>query len=119
MTQVSGAQPSGTSQGRPVAVTIICIVGLIGALINLSLLFTDAVAQVAPWFFPFFGISSLIGLLCLIGLWLMRRWALYAYTTFAVIDQAILLATGIWHPVALVVPAIVVIGMFIHWSRMR
>jgi hypothetical protein len=55
----------------------------------------------------------------LIGLWLMRRWALYAYTTIAVIDQAILLAAGIWDPVTLVVPAIVIIGMFVHLPRLR
>ena len=118
MTQVSGAQPSGAS-GRPVAVMVICVLGFIWGLINLSLLFTDAVARVPPWFFPFFGISSVIGLLCLIGLWLMRRWALYAYTALAVIDQAILLAAGIWDPVTLVVPAIVIVGMFIHLPRMR
>ena len=37
---------------------IIFVLGFIWGLINMCLLFSDAVARVAPWFFPFFGIIN-------------------------------------------------------------
>jgi hypothetical protein len=49
----------------------------------------------------------------------MRKWAVYTYTAFAVIVQAIMLATGLWSPLALILPAIVIAAMFFYLPRMR
>jgi hypothetical protein len=43
----------------------------------------------------------------------------YTYTVFAAINQVILIATGLWNPIALIVPAIIIVVMFVYLSRMR
>jgi hypothetical protein len=43
----------------------------------------------------------------------------YTYTAFAAVNQVILLATGLWNPLALIIPAIVIVVMFIYVSKMQ
>ena len=50
---------------------------------------------------------------------MMQKWAVYTYTGFAVINQVILIATGLWNPFALILPGIVIAVMFAYLSRMR
>ena len=58
---------------RPLAITIICITGLIGALTVVPLIFSDIAQQIGPWYPPYLALSAVIGLGCMIGLWLMKK----------------------------------------------
>jgi hypothetical protein len=104
---------------RPVAITIICIIGFIGAVLTVPLIFSQTASGIGPWYPPLLAVSAAIGLACMIGLWMMRKWAVYTYTAFAAINQVIMLATGIWNPIALIIPAIIIVIMFVYLSRMR
>jgi|ERR1043166_4661226 hypothetical protein len=104
---------------RPVAITIICIIGFIGAALTVPLIFSQTARSIGPWYPPLLAVSAVIGLACMIGLWMMRRWAVYTYTAFAAINQVIMIATGIWNPVALIIPAIIIVIMFVYLGRMR
>jgi hypothetical protein len=104
---------------RPVVITIICVLGLIGALPSAVVAFTETARQIAPWYPALLGVSTVVGAACMVGLWFMRKWAVYTYTAFAVIVQAIMLATGLWSPLALILPAIVIAAMFFYLPRMR
>jgi hypothetical protein len=104
---------------RPVPITIVCIIGFIGVIATVPLMLSDAASSIAPWYPPALGVSALIGLTCMIGLWMMRKWAVYAYTAFFAITQGILIATGLWSVSALVLPAVVIVVMFVYLSRMR
>ncbi len=99
-------------RGRPLPVTIVCIVGFLGAAITLAFLFTPLPARVGSWYPPLLAGSAAIGLACMVGLWRMKRRAVQAYTIFTLCVQYVLIASGIWTPPSLVVPAIV---MAIGW----
>jgi hypothetical protein len=105
--------------GRPVAITAICIIGVIGVGGSIFLMFSSAVQNLPSWYPALLGVSALIGLVCMIGLWMMRKWAVYAYTALFAVNQIVLLASGLWSPMAFVVPLIIVVIMFVYLSRMR
>jgi hypothetical protein len=117
MTLAPTTQP--VQAGRPVPITAICVIGVIGALGSIFLMFSSAVQNLPNWYPALLGVSALIGLACMIGLWMMRKWAVYAYTALFVVNHVILLASGLWMPMAFVVPLVIVIVMFVYLSRMR
>jgi hypothetical protein len=114
-----GVQAIDAAGKRPIAVTVICIISWIGSAFAVPLLFSDTARAIAPWYPPFLGVSALIGIVCTIGLWMMRKWGVYAYIALAAINQVILAMTGLWNPLALLIPAIVIVVMLIYLSRMR
>jgi uncharacterized membrane protein (DUF2068 family) len=114
---LAGAAPAAPA--RPVAITIICVIGSIGALIILPLIFSSAVASIAPWYPVVLAASAVIGLACMVGLWQMRRWAVYVYTAMFAVVQLLFMATGLWTPRSLIIPAAVIVIMFIYLPRMR
>jgi len=117
--QAPQAQVAEDPHKRPVAITVICIIGFIGAAFTVPMFFMDVMRTLPPWYPPFLGVAAVIGLACMIGLWMMQKWAVYTYTAFAAINQVILIATGLWNPFALILPAIVIVVMFIYLSKMR
>ena len=114
-----GVQAIDAADKRPIAITVMCIISWIGAAFAVSLLFSDAVWAIAPWYPPLLGVGVLIGFLCTIGLWMMRTWAVYTYIAFCAINQVILAMTGLGSLRALLLPAIVIVVMLIYLPRMR
>ena len=119
MSQAPQAQVAENPHKRPIAITIICIIGFIGAALTLPLFFSDVMRTLPSWYPALLGVSAVIGLACMIGLWMMQKWAVYTYTAFTAIGQVILIATGLWNPWTLIVPAIIIAVMFGYLSRMR
>ena len=93
---------------RPTSITVICVIGFIGALITVPLIFSPIVQQIGDWYPPYLGFSAVLGLACMVGLWMMKKWAAYTYTGFVALNQVILLAMGVWNVMALLMPAIVI-----------
>ncbi|RYY99333.1 MAG: hypothetical protein EOO11_05315 [Chitinophagaceae bacterium] len=104
---------------RPTIITIICVLGFVGAGISVLLLFSRAAREIGPWYPPYLGLSMLVGLACMIGIWKMRRWGAYTYTAFVALNQVILLYLGIWTISALLIPGIVVAIVLAHVQKMR
>ncbi|HXP03204.1 MAG TPA: hypothetical protein VN808_03720 [Stellaceae bacterium] len=111
--------PSAASAGRPIPITILCVLSAIGAVFVIPVIFTDAARSIGAWYPPYLAASAIIGAACTVGFWLMRRWALYLYTAMVVINQIVFLAMGVWTIMALILPAIVVGIGFAYFSRMR
>jgi hypothetical protein len=103
---------------RPVSLTVICILGFLGTLVSIPLIFTSIARQIGAWYPPYLAFSVAVGLTCISGLWMMKKWAAYTYTGFVILNQFILLAAGRWNILALVVPAIVVFFALTNLSRM-
>ena len=103
---------------RPIAITIICVLGFIGAALSIPLVFSDLARAVGSWYPPFLAFSALVGLVCMIGLWKMKKWAVFAYTAFVVLNQVILIAMGLWTVFALIIPGIVIAIGFANLSKM-
>lgn len=103
---------------RPVAITVIAIIGFIGAILVIPVIFSEAAQSIGAWYPPYLGLSALIGLVCMVGLWMMKKWGVIVYALFVVINQIVLSLMGVWNIFALVIPAIVIIVGFSYFSRM-
>ena len=103
---------------RPTAITVICVLGFIGAAFTIPLIFSDIARQIGNWYPPYLGLSAILGLVCMVGLWQMKKWAAYTYTRFVGLNQIVLLAMGVWNVMALIIPAIVVGIALTHVKKM-
>ena len=113
--ELSTSEPA---TGRPVAITIICVIGFLGALIAAAVLFTPIPGRIGAWYPPMLGGATVVGFVCMIGLWKMKKWAVYTYTAVAVANQAVMAAMGLWTIGALVIPAIVIGVMWAYVAKM-
>jgi hypothetical protein len=93
---------------RPTSITVICIIGFIGALLTVPLIFSPLAQQVGAWYPPYLGFSAVVGLACMIGLWMMKKWSAYTYTGLVALNQVVMLAMGVWNIFALLIPAVVI-----------
>jgi hypothetical protein len=103
---------------RPVAITVICILGFIGAALTLPLVFSSAAKSVASWYPAFLGLSAVVGLICMIGLWKMKKWGVFLYTAMAIVVQVVLFSGHMWTLFSLLFPAIIIAIGFAYLSKM-
>jgi len=113
MTEIALANGS-----RPKAITIICVVGVIGALLSFPIIFSDLAWQVGAWYPPYLGLTMLVGLVCIVGLWMMKKWGMYGYIGLTVVNQVVLLLMGSWNIMVLLVPGIVIYFAYKHLPDM-
>ena len=99
---------------RPTSITVICIVGLIGAVVSVPLIFSPIAGAIGAWYPPYLALSSIIGSICMVGLWNMKKWAAYTYTGFVVLNQVVMLAMGVWNIFALLIPGVVIFFALTH-----
>lgn len=112
-------ETTATSASRPTAITVICVIGFIGGLFTIPLIFTDIARNIGAWYPPYLAVSGVVGFVCMVGLWKIRRWAVFTYTGFVALNQIVMLAMGVWSVFALLIPGIVIAIGFIHLSKMR
>ncbi|MDP2687978.1 MAG: hypothetical protein Q8O62_12195 [Aequorivita sp.] len=103
---------------RPIAITIICILGFIGAIFTIPLIFSDKASIIGSWYPPYLGFSAIVGLICMIGLWQMKKWAAYLYTGFVGLNQIVLLTMDVWNIMAIILPGIVIGITYFYLKRM-
>jgi len=108
-----------SASDRPIAITIICVLGFIGAALTIPMIFTAAAGNIGSWYPPYLALTAVIGLVCMIGLWRMMKWAVFAYTAFVVVNQIVLMAMGVWTILALLIPAVVIAIGFAYLSKMK
>ena len=121
-----------TPNKRPIAITIMCVFGFLGVALSLpgALMDIDTVNQLG-YFYPFGtnvstftwhsyfrGVSTLVALVCIIGFMEMKKWAVYLYIVYFVINQIVLLYIGIWDYFSLVVPGITLGITLVYFKRM-
>ncbi len=103
---------------RPTSITVICVLGFIVALITVQLIFSPEAQRVGAWYPPFLGFSAITGLACMVGLWMMKKWAAYTYTGFVALNQVVLLAMGVWNIMGMLIPAVVIFFTLKNVSKM-
>lgn len=103
---------------RPIIITVICVLGVIGGLMTVPLIFSPIARGIGAWYPPFLALSAVIGLICMIGLWQMKKWAAYTYTGFAACGQVAMLVMGIWSISSLLIPGIIVVIVLANVSKM-
>jgi hypothetical protein len=112
-------QTPEASTRRPVIITVLCVLGLIAAAANVPTIFAEVARKVGAWYPPFLTLSVVVTVVCVIGLWKMRRWAVLLYTGFALAVLVIALMIGAWNTTAQLVRFAVIIIMFSQFPKMR
>ena len=109
---------------RPVIITIICILGFLGALMMLLTLLnpsarTQMIQETGVIIIPFLMSIFIFWVAGLIGYWKMKRWGLYLYTVMAIISIGggflLNLKTGLF---SYIMPIIVIGIGLIYFDRM-
>ncbi len=104
---------------RPMAITVICIIGFLGALVAAPLVFSEIAKSIGAWYPFYLGLSTVIGLVCFVGMWQMRKIAVFIYAGFVGLNQIVMLATGIWSIGALLIPGVIVALTFYYSKTMK
>jgi len=104
---------------RPKRITIICILGFIGFLLFVPLLFSSIPASIHKWYPLLLSIASIVSLVCMIGIWMMKKWGIITYTIFCIINQIILILLSLWRLEALLIPGIFIVIIFTKFKEME
>ncbi|PLK45361.1 hypothetical protein [Emticicia sp. TH156] len=110
-------QSSETS--RPAAITFICTVAFVWATLTVPLIFYSTTKAVGPWYPPYLAFSVAASYLGTGGIWLLRKWGLYVYAGFHLINQIVLISAGMWTLFSILVPAIVIGVAYTHLKLMK
>lgn len=103
---------------KPVIIRAICVIGIINA-IQMLYLILSPMAKQAGAFYPFyFSASVLISLICIGGLWFLKRWAALIYSAMLICNQAVLAVMGYWELTAAIIPVAIILLLFKHLDKM-
>ena len=112
-------------KGTPLPIIIVCLIGFLSPLILLYAI-TETIGQADLMQLAPLMLSVLASLICLVGLWQMKKWGAYGYMALFLIGQVIFLATTNYHQVAIgqhamstIMPAIVVFFALVYFNQMR
>jgi len=106
-----------TKADRPISITLISLCLFFGALTSAWLIFKGYGASFVPNT-VLISIGGLVSLVCGIGFWLMKKWALYVYAVYGLLNQAALLALGRWNLFSLLVLVMIIYFGYRSLSKM-
>ena len=66
----------------------------------------------------YFSLSVALSLICIGGLWLLKRWAAFVYGAVLICNQIVLLVMGYWSLSTAIIPAVIVVLIFKHLDKM-
>jgi hypothetical protein len=99
-------------------VLAICIIGFINATQMLNLILSPMSKQIGSIYPLYFSVSIIASLVCLVGLWFLKRWATWVYMGLLVGNQLVLVAMGFWSVGAAIVPLILMALLFKQLPKM-
>lgn len=104
---------------KPFAITAVCVIGIINATQMINLVLSPMAKQLGAVYPVYFSVSVIISLVCIIGLWFLKRWAALVYTVILAGNQIALLTMGLWEFTAVVIPAIIIGVLFKYLDKMN
>src|SRR5262245_41548280 len=117
--ETTPAAPTEGAPKRPIAITIICVIGFIGSAFAIPLIFTDLAASVGAWYPPFLAASAGVGFASMGGMWMMRKWGVYLYAALTALAQVVMAVMGVWTVGSVVIPGAVIAIGFANLAKMR
>jgi hypothetical protein len=103
---------------KPFVITAICIIGLINAVQMLNLILSPMAKQAGAGYPVYFMFSVLLSLICIGGLWLLKRWAAFLYMALLIANQVVLAVMGYWEITAAIVPAAIILLLARNLDKM-
>lgn len=110
--------PPASRAARPAAITVVCVINLLGVLFLLPFLFTVTIPKTGSWHPWYLAAGGLVSLVATAGLWRMKRWAFFTWLAYAAVDQAVLLSNRIWEPASLVIPLVFIAIIAVYYKRL-
>ncbi len=109
-------------QKRPLSITLLCILMVIGALVTIPLMFSTLgstqLASMPTWYRPVTILSALIGLVATYGMWTMKKWSVKLYVAMTVLAQIMLIMAGSWSIFSLVLPGFIIWILYSNYNKM-
>jgi len=116
----SPPQPPIEGNRRPIILTIVCILNIAGAILNLVRGFFVSPSKHGEWYLPLLAISGMVAIVAMVGVWRMRRWGVYTYIGLCFLAQIALIAMlGYFNWTALLLRCAVVAILLVYFRRMR
>ena len=81
---------------RPMVLSILCGLGFVGCFLKMILIISPVVQSHGQLYAVYLCLSSVLLIGCLAGIWLMKRWAFWAFLAYAVMDQWVYWQMGYW-----------------------
>jgi hypothetical protein len=106
-----------TKANRPISITLISLWLLFGALTTAWLIFRGYGASFISDT-VLIAVGGLVSLACGTGFWFMKKWSLFIYAVYGLLNQVALLALGRWNLFSLLVLAIIVYFGYRNLSKM-
>jgi len=104
---------------KPAVIIALCVIGLINAIQMINLVFSPMSKQVGALYPAYFAFSVALSLACIAGLWMLRRWAAFAYTVLLICNQLVLMKMGYWEITAAIIPGAIILLLFKHLDSLR
>ncbi len=93
--------------------------GLIGIFLNMMMVISPAVREVAFWFPTYLSVSTLLSAVFLGGLWFLKRWGLWGYTAVFFCNQAVFLGLHRWNATAMLLILSIILAGWFHSKLMK
>jgi hypothetical protein len=103
---------------RPIIITIICVLGFIQTLITSPAIFIDTSKIYGSGFNFYVLVSIIVGYLCVIGLWQMKKWAAYAYVGLFFLTLILSIAIGSFSIWPFLIHGVVLVIILFHLDKM-
>ena len=105
------------SKPRPIAITLLCIALFAGGVLSV---FQGIAASGDDWFRSTSALCVFVVIVTIIGLWKMRRWAVYIYSGLCILVQVKLIARDhYWDVSVILIQCVTILIMFVYLKRMR
>ena len=105
--------------GRPTILTILCVVGFIGSFFKSILVISPMVQSHGRWYAVYISLSAAFMILCLCGIWLMKKQGFWGFLTYVLTDQGIYWRMGLWQPQAFLLSFFILVSCLIFYRRMK
>jgi hypothetical protein len=103
---------------KPLSISAVCIISIINAIQMLNLILSPMAKQAGAVYPLYFSISVIVSLVCIGGLWLLKRWAALVFMAVLICNQVVLLVMGYWELTAAIIPAVIILLLFKHLDKM-
>ena len=105
---------------RPGIITGLCVFMGISVIMSTFLIFSNTAKNIGFTYQISLAFSVIVLLVSLIGLWMMKKWAVIVYALLiGVVSQIILVFMGLWNITALIVPGIIIAIMVSKYKLMN
>ena len=92
---------------RPVIVTVICILLVLGTIIALITVGSESNRRIASWYPAYNASYVLLQAICAFGMWLMKRWGFMGFVCLVAANLAVHFALAQWNLIGIGIPVVI------------